>query len=311
MSFSNDVRNEIARIIPDKACCRKAELSALLLFSGQPVEDNSEDWVVHVAVENAVTARKIYQLLKETYGWTATVDSEQRRRFKKTRSYEVTSRLPPQAALQLEELGLIPEGQRSHLKRSLLTKTCCKRAFIRGLFLSRGFIGRPEGNYHLELVVNDSRLSAEVRKLLHKLDLEARVIERKSHLVIYLKESEKIVDFLRMVGASRALLNFENVRILKSMRNSVNRQVNCETANLAKTIDASVRQVELMERLIKARGWDQLAPQLKELALLRLEYRDSTLKELGEMLSPPLSKSGAAYRMRRLEQIAERLLDHS
>lgn len=311
MSFSNDVRNEIARIIPDKACCRKAELSALLLFSGQLVEQPIGGWVIHVAVENAVTARKIYQLMKDTYGWTATVDSEQRRRFKKTRSYEVISQLLPQTGIQLEELGLIPESQRSHLKRSLLTKTCCKRAFIRGLFLSRGFIGRPEGNYHLELVLNDSRMVSELLKLLHKVNLEARVIERKNHLVIYLKESEKIVDFLRMVGASRALLDFENVRILKSMRNSVNRQVNCETANLAKTIDASVRQVELMERLIKGQGWDQLAPQLKELALLRLEYRDSTLKELGEMLNPPLSKSGAAYRMRRLEQIAEGLLDHN
>lgn len=311
MSFSNDVRNEIARLIPEKPCCRKAELSALLLFSWLQVEEKPDGWLLQVRAENAATARKIYQLLKNYWTWPATVETEPLKRFRKTRAYEVVSQLPREASRQLGELGLIPEGQRHHLKKNLITKTCCKRAFIRGLFLSRGFIGRPEGNYHLELVLNDSRLAFEVLKLLHKLDLEARVIERKNHPVIYLKESEKIVDFLRMIGASRAVLEFENVRILKSMRNSVNRQVNCETANLAKTVEASVRQVELMERLIKARGWEQLGPQLKELALLRLEFRDNTLKELGEMLNPPLSKSGAAYRMRKLEQIAEELLDHN
>lgn len=208
----------------------------------------------------------------------------------------------------LRELGFYPEHKRQ-IPWNLLGKNCCRRSFIRGMFLSRGFISRPEGNYHLELVLNDSRLAADAVRLLTKVKLEVRRAERKSHLVIYIKDSEMIVDFLRLIGANKALLDFENVRILKSMRNAVNRQVNCETANLAKTIDAAVRQVELMRRLMNSQKWDLLTPQLKELARLRMQHPECTLKELGDLLSPALSKSGVAYRMRRLEKAAEDLLD--
>lgn len=308
MSFSNEVRNEVARYIPDKLCCRKSEMAALLLFAGQ-LENNPDGQLLKITVENAATARKIYQYVKDLSPWTATVESEQKSRFRKSRAYDVVIRLQEEDKVVLEEMGLFYPTARRHVPWNLLGKSCCRRSFIRGLFLSRGFINRPEGNYHLELVLGDTRLAVDVQKLLQKMGLKAGRIERKNHLVVYLKDSEKIADFLRLIGASKALLDFENARILKSMRNTVNRQVNCETANLIKTIDASVRQVELMDKLIQSQRWEMLSPQLKELAMVRLKYPDSTLKELGEMLNPPLSKSGAAYRMRKLEQTAEELLD--
>ncbi|MPN40483.1 putative sporulation transcription regulator WhiA [bioreactor metagenome] len=144
---------------------------------------------------------------------------------------------------------------------------------------------------------------------MRKLSLEARISERKNSLLLYIKESEKIVDFLRLVEASKALLDFENVRIVKSMRNQVNRQVNCETANLAKTVDASVRQVEMIEKLLDKIGVKGLPPNLRDLAMLRLDYPDSTFKEMGVMLDPPLTKSGVAYRMKKLEGFAATILD--
>ncbi|HHV16974.1 MAG TPA: DNA-binding protein WhiA [Gelria sp.] len=308
MSFSNDVRNELARVMPEKECCCQAELSALLTSGSTVVEFEEDGYSLQVRVENAATARKIFKLFKRN-GLQSTVRIGNRKRFGKTKIYEVATHFSADNLSILQELHLIEDNNNRRQFRSHLTrKTCCKRCFLRGVFLSRGFVNRPENDYHLELVFTGEKLAVHVQKLLAHFDIEARIFERKNNLVVYVKESEKIGDFLRVVGASRALLEFENVRIIKSMRNTVNRQVNCETANLAKTIDASVRQIDLINRAMKKEGWKNLPPQFKELALLRIEYPDYTLKELGELTQPPLSKSGVAYRMRRLEKMAEDII---
>ncbi|MEA4926435.1 MAG: DNA-binding protein WhiA [Syntrophomonadaceae bacterium] len=310
MSFSNDVRNELARIIPDKICCQKAELSALLILRGKLAPNPSGELGLTTIVENATPARKVYRLLKEAYGLSSTVRIQEKKRFKKSRLYVVETAIDkPDGQICLKELGLFDNVLKPQVNWALLGKNCCKRAYLRGIFISRGFINRPEGNYHLELVLNDSKLVSDVQKIMRKLSLEARISERKNSLLLYIKESEKIVDFLRLVEASKALLDFENVRIVKSMRNQVNRQVNCETANLAKTVDASVRQVEMIEKLLDKIGVKGLPPNLRDLAMLRLDYPDSTFKEMGVMLDPPLTKSGVAYRMKKLEGFAATILD--
>lgn len=309
MSFSNDVRNELARIIPEKSCCQKAELSALLTLRADIIQREDGERYLITLSENATPARKIYKLLKESYGLSSAVRIQEKKRFNKKRVYVVETHMPTNDAF-LNELGLACKGLKINrrVNWSLLSKNCCKRAYLRGVFISRGFINRPEGNYHLEIVINDSRMASDLQKVLLKMGLEARVSERKNNLMLYIKESEKIVDFLRIVEASKALLDFENVRILKSVRNQVNRQVNCETANLAKTVDASVRQVESIERLINKVGIKVFPVTLRDLALLRIDYPDSTLKELGIMLEPPLTKSGVAYRMKKIEILAEQIL---
>ena len=313
MSFSHDVRNELARVMPEKECCRKAELSALLASGATIIESGEDGCNLKVRVENAATARKIFKLIKESYGLQSTVGIENRKRFVKTKIYEVDTYFSSDNLSILQELHLIGDNNNSKSQPSsnFTRKTCCKRSYLRGIFLSRGFVNRPENDYHLEIVFNDEKLSAYVQKLLARFEIEARIFERKNNFVLYIKESEKIGDFLRVVGANRALLEFENVRIIKSMRNTVNRQVNCETANLAKTIDASVRQIDLINRAREREGWNKLPAQLRELALLRVDYPDYSLKELGELTQPPLSKPGVAYRMRRLEKMAEDLIGYS
>ena len=312
MSFSSDVRNELARIIPEKECCRKAELAALLAISGDTAVDEDGRRVLRVQADNAATARKIITLLKENYQIPSTFKALEQKRFKRKRIYEVNVLLNGgDEALnkELEEILLLREKETTPvLNRSLLGRTCCKRAYLRGVFLSRGSINRPEGEYHLELLLNDNRMALAVQKMLDKFALEPGLVERKNYLVVYLKESEKIVDFLRVVEASRALLNFENVRIIKSVRNNVNRQVNCETANLSKTIDASLRQIELIKRLLEEQGLEILPGNLRDLAEMRMSYTDASLKELGDLLDPPLSKSGVAYRMRKLEESVKEIL---
>jgi len=312
MSFSNEVRNELTRVMPEKNCCQKAELSALLASSARWLDAEDGDIDLVVQAENAATARKIYKLLKDAYGLHAAVSSEVKRYFGKNHVYEVSVHIKAEDKWIYGEL--VP-FQRVPGKASggspLLSRSCCKRAYLRGIFISRGFINRPEGDYHLEINFNDTLLAVEVQKLLARFELHAHSFERKNTPVVYMKESEKIADFLRVVGASNALLDFENVRIIKSMRNNVNRQVNCETANLGKTIDASLRQTDLIEGLIARGGLESLPANLRELALLRIDYPDSSLQELGEMLKVPLSKSGVAYRMRKLERLVEEWMDRT
>ncbi|MDD2619125.1 MAG: DNA-binding protein WhiA [Syntrophomonadaceae bacterium] len=309
MSFSNEVRNELARIIPEKECCIKAELLALMAVNGVTVDIGEGNTLLRGIAENAATARKMYKLLKEAYQLQVSVRIIKQKRFHKQHIYEVNSVLKADRLWIARELNIRSDQEYCNYEDNshLIRKSCCKRAYLRGIFLSRGFVNRPEVDYHLEIVVNDRWLAAEIQELLDKFALEARGIERKNHLVIYIKESDKIADFLRVVGASKALLDFENVRIIKSMRNDVNRQVNCETANLSKTINASLRQTELIKRLAASNGLETLSPQLRELALARIKYPDYSLKELGAAMNPPLSKSGVAYRMRKLENHIEDL----
>lgn len=307
LSFANDVRNELARIIPEKECCKMAELSALLLTSAQIRRQSEGRYNLEAIVEKAATARKIFTLLK-SQKLPASVRMEKRKRFTKTRVYLVNTLIENEQDFKnIQRINIIDRDLKIKplVNQELIARACCKKAFLRGLFLNRGFINRPEGEYHLELVINDAKLAAEIQKIMVRFKIPARQGERKNSLLLYIKESEKIVDFLRVVGASTALLDFENVRIIKSMRNNVNRQVNCETANLAKTVDAAVRQTELIKKLLIQDGWEGIPPQYMQLAQLRIDFADSTLSELGMMLEPPLSKSGVAYRMRKLEEYAE------
>lgn len=310
MSFANEVRSELAHIIPEKTCCQISELAAWLALRGDMVEKDNGRWALQVEADNAGAARKVYRLLKDCCELKPTVVVKERKRFRQTRFYIVETVLNEREINYLQNLGLLntSEDIKREVDWMLVGKNCCKRAYLRGVFMCKGFINRPEGNYHLEIVLNDTRMAQDIKKMLARLDVEARIGERKNNLIVYIKDSEEIGDFLRVVEASNSLLNFENVRIIKSMRNQVNRQVNCETANLGKTIDASVRQVELIEGLIAKQGMAQIPPQLKELAMLRIDHPHSTLKELGLMMNPPLTKSGVAYRMRKLEEFAEETL---
>jgi DNA-binding protein WhiA len=309
-SFSGETKNELARVVPGNRCCQVAELSALLRLNGRLELTGNNRKTLCITTENAGIARKSFKLFKALFEFPLTVVMETKRRFNTNRYYLVNAHLDEQHITILNELGIIDDE--NHLvygvERGIVRKRCCKRTYMRGVFLARGSVSKPGGSYHLEMVFPTYELARSVQRVGESLGIKLRLTERKKTFLLYLKDSDQIVDFIRLIGANYALLEFENVRVYKSMKNQVNRQVNCETANLEKTLEASWRQVENIRRLIDRYTVEGLPENLRELAVLRLDYPDSSLKELGEMLSPPLSKSGVAYRMKKLEQLSEGLL---
>lgn len=309
ISFSGETKNELARVVPANRCCQVAELSALLRLNGKLKLTGKNRKSLCVTTDNAGTARKSFKLFKALFEFPLTVIMETKRRFNTSRYYLVQAHLDQQHITILNKLGIIDSDNNLvyGVERRIVKKRCCKRVYLRGVFLACGSVSRPEGSYHLEMVFPTHELAVSVQRIAESQGIRFRLTERKQTYLLYLKDSEQIVDFIRLMGANYALLEFENVRIYKSMRNQVNRQVNCETANLEKTLEASWRQVETISSLIERFSVQGLPEQLRELAVLRLEYPDSSLKELGKMLSPPLSKSGVAYRMKKLEKLSERL----
>lgn len=308
MSFSALTKDELARVVGPRLCCRVAELAALAKMDGRIKADDGR-YSLQIVTENAAVARKIFSLIKRISDLNAEVLARRETRLRRKNVYVV--RIPLQEGVRdlLKKLGInvrtADEGK--PVRTSLTRRDCCRRAYLRGAFLGGGSVSSPEGEYHLEIVSGTEKHARYIEKLMQKLNVAARMSAKKNRYVVYLKESEQIVNFLSIIGAHAALLNFESTRIFKDMRNQVNRLVNCETANLNKTVNAAVRQLENIKLISETIGLDSLPPPLKEVAELRLSYPDANLKELGDMCGPRLGKSGANHRLRRLEEIAEEI----
>ncbi len=315
MTFSTQTKDELAHIFPHKKCCQLAELSALIRLDGTITISPQHKVGLNVTTENAAVARKIFRLAKQVYNMDTEVRVLRRMRLRKKNLYCVrfNQQFLPQETNKHEffkEIGLLGEDGAvlPGIKKSLVKKQCCKRSYLRGVFLGAGSVNSPESNYHLEIITNSSEFAQALTNLINEFDgLNAKISVRKKWNIVYLKESEQIVFFLNIIGAHQALLNFENIRIVKGMRNQVNRLVNCETANLNKTVNASIKQVENIKLIENTIGIDKLSPRLQEIAILRLNNPDVSLKELGEMMMPAISKSGVNHRMRKIEDLAEEL----
>jgi len=264
---------------------------------------------LNIVTENIAVARKIFSLVRKLFGLYTEVRVRRNNRLRHNNVYIV--HLPPQPGMKdaLKRLGLMDSAGRLQRKvnEGLVHRDCCRRAYLRGVFLGGGSVNNPEGNYHLEIVTGQESFAKFVAGLMAKYGLSPKVSQRKNSFVLYLKDSEQIASFLSIIGAHSALLDFENTRIYKDMRNQVNRLVNCETANLNKTVDAAVRQLENIELIKSTLGLDKLPEALQETAQLRIEHPDASLKELGSLMEPPLGKSGVNHRLRKLEEIAERI----
>jgi len=307
MSFASETKKELTNL-EVKDCCGLAELSALIQMNGS-LSFTNKKLAVDVQTENAAIARRIYTLIKRFYPVTVELLVRKKMRLKKNNVYIV--RLVDHARRILEDLGIIGEGFEfvTEICPRLIMKKCCKRSYLRGAFLAGGSVNNPEtSSYHLEIFSLYKEHSEALCELMNSFDLNAKTLERKKGYMTYLKEAEKITDFLIIIGANNAMLKFEDIRILRDMRNSVNRLVNCETANLNKTIGASVRQVENIKYIQGTIGLDVLPEKLREIAELRVAHKDVTLKELGEMVSSgPISKSGINHRLRKVDAIAEKI----
>lgn len=313
MSFSSKVKNEIARCEVDKCCCELAELAAIVRMNATISLKGLNKLSLKMTTENAATARRIFSLLKDRYDEDIDVVVKRSKQLKKKNLYLIIISNEELAKKILIDIGFISKDTLDILNpeyrvdKKIIKNRCCKRAYIRGSFLGGGSISNPEKSYHLEFTTNNKEHSDNLCEIINSFNLSAKVVQRKENYVVYLKEGSQIVDLLNIIGAHQALLNFENVRVLKDMRNNVNRLVNCETANLSKTIDASMKQVENIKLIQDTKGLHTLPPKLREIVYLRLEYRDATLKEIGEMLDPPVSKSGVNHRFRNIEKIANNI----
>ncbi|OBZ15363.1 MULTISPECIES: DNA-binding protein WhiA [Bacillales] len=306
MSFAAQTKKELTLIEAD-SCCERAELSALIRMNGS-VSVSSRKVVLDISTENAAIARRIYSLLKKHYELHVELLVRKKMRLKKNNVYIV--RIPAGVQEILSELKIVSEGFMFNLgiDKEIIRKPCCKRSYLRGAFLAGGSVNNPEGSsYHLEISSMYQEHCESLVDLANKFDLNARCIERKKGFIFYIKEGEKIIELLNIIGAHQALFKFEDVRIMRDMRNSVNRIVNCETANLNKTIGAAVRQIENIKLLQREVGLDSLPDKLKEVAEIRLQHPDMNLTEVGEMLSGKVSKSGVNHRLRKIDELAEKI----
>ncbi|WP_135556271.1 DNA-binding protein WhiA [Paenibacillus cymbidii] len=310
MSFAAQTKKELTQVEAE-SCCEKAELSAMIRMNGA-VQVSSQRVVLDISTENAAIARRIYTLVKKMFRVHAELLVRKKMRLKKNNVYIV--RVPNQVQAILAELKIVSEGFMftPGIDRSIVKSPCCKRAYLRGAFMAGGSVNNPEGSsYHLEIASMYEEHCHALVQLVNKFELNARCIERKKGFILYMKEGEKIIEFLSIIGAHQALLRFEDVRIMKDMRNSVNRIVNCETANLNKTIGAAVRQIDNIRLLQKELGLDQLPDKLREVAEIRLKHPDMNLKEVGDMLKGSVSKSGVNHRLRKIDEMAEKLRNSS
>lgn len=307
MSFASETKKELTNL-EQKDCCGKSELSALIRMNGS-LSFSSRKLIVDIQTENAAIARRIYTLIKRNYQVQVELLVRKKMRLKKNNVYIV--RLSEQAKFILEDLKILGEGFTfvHDISNELVKKKCCKRSYLRGAFLAGGSVNNPEtSSYHLEIASLYKEHNDSLCELMNTFSLNSKTLERKKGFITYLKEAEKITEFLNIIGAHNALLRFEDIRIVRDMRNSVNRLVNCETANLNKTIGAALRQVENIRYIDQTVGLQILPGKLREIAELRVAYQEVTLKELGEMVTGgTISKSGINHRLRKIDEIAEKL----
>lgn len=324
MSFSKDVKNELSQQLSSSRHCRLAELAAILSYCGHIIR-TSPGFYLKLQTESIDVARKYFTLIRKTFNINNDISIKTSSHLKENRMYTLiirdtddiirimqASKLPyaeftGDEKFQNMEFPLIGLGKADQL---IVQNSCCKRSFIRGAFLSSGSMSNPKKAYHFEVVVPDYDKAEQLKEMIHAFSIDAKIVMRKKNYVVYIKEGSQIVDILNVMEAHVALMNLENVRILKEMRNSINRQVNCEAANISKTVTASSKQIYDIIYIRDHAGFGDLAEGLEDIARLRIEHPEASLKELGEMLMQPIGKSGVNHRLRKLSRIAEYLREH-
>lgn len=305
-TFSGKVKEELARNESGAKHCQLAEIAAIIGMCGKVAIDSRERFSVKVRTENISVARKFFTLLKKTFNIKTEIFIA-RNKGGGNITYTVIVKEHEDAVQLLKACELMDASGEISGEFTEVHRTCCKRAYLRGAFLATGSISNPEKSYHIEIVCGVLKKARQLQMLMKSFGLDAKVILRKNSYVVYLKEGSQIVDLLNVMEAPMALMEMENVRIVKEMRNSVNRKVNCETANIHKTVSAAVKQVADIQYIENTMGLINLPEGLQEIAKVRLAHPNASLKELGDLLTEPLGKSGVNHRLRKLSEIAEDL----
>ena len=311
MSFSGNVKEELSHHLGSARHCRIAETAAIISICGGVMIDSRGRYSLKIHTENLSVARKCFTLLTKTFNIRTDI-AIRTNRMKGSVSYYIVVKEHDAALRILQATKLIDqygevEEELSVVRNIVIQETCCKRAYIRGAFLASGSMSDPQKSYHFEIVCATREKAEQIQKIMKCFELDGKIVLRKKSFVVYLKEGSQIADVLNVMEAHVALMEFENVRILKDMRNTVNRRVNCETANINKAVSAAVKQIDDIRYIQETKGLDKLPEGLKDMALTRLTYPEASLKELGSLLTPPVGKSGVNHRLRKLSEMAEEL----
>ncbi len=343
MSFSKDVKEELSHQLSNARHCRLAEITAILSCEGRIICKETS-YYLKLQTENLVVARKYFTLIRKTFNINIDISVKTNSTAKDNRTYTLVLRDSKAVDLILQATKLteateaaraagaameslfqddrLPAGmkQKGQTKAPsvelgiadpvITQNACCKRAFIRGAFLSSGSMSDPKKAYHFEIVLSSLQKAEWIQGIIQTFSIDAKIVKRKKNYIVYIKEGSQIVDLLNVMEAHVALMDLENVRILKEMRNSINRQVNCEAANINKTVTAASKQIDDIVFIRDNVGLGDLADGLEDIAVLRVEYPEASLKELGAMLLPPIGKSGVNHRLRKLSMIADQLREH-
>ena len=309
-TFSSEVKEELARVYPEKKCCALAELAAIARRNGTVTIGENGEIGFYFVSEQTSLARKVYRLMRELYADKMELTVKQQVGNRQRSRYMLRLNPCDETAAILQSMGILSSGKRiiPGIKKDLIRNKCCQRAYLRGAFLAGGSISSLERDYHMELSASNERFAKDLLALLNRFSgMHSKISRRKQSYIVYLKDSDQIADFLTIIEAHGHLLEYENARVYRSMKNQVKRNVNLETANLDKISHAAARQVNQITLIQERIGLDSLEPSLAQVARLRLENPDISLEELGEIITPPLGKSGVNHRLRKISEIAEKL----
>lgn len=298
MSFTETVKQELCMLSYETRCCKRAHLAGIAGFCGTATTEQGKH-VLKMRTESPAIASRVVGLLSDLFGITATVSAM-------GKICNIT--ISKNADLVLSELGFLRGGLVKFVADPFVVhEPCCKTAFLAGAFLGGGYVKNPENGYHFEIKTHYRDLSRDLVDVISEIGFEPKTVVRKSEYVVYIKQSDAISDVLAQMGASDAMFELCNVKIYKDMCNKITRKVNCDTANINKTVKAATEQRQAIEKISKKMGLGALPESLEQIARLRLEHPEASLTELGNMLMPPISKSGVSMRLKKIMQIADAL----
>lgn len=308
MSFTSEVKEELARVRASRRCCRLAELSAMFHLEGCLHLGGPRRLVFHTESENASVARKMFNLLKELFSMTPELRVEKIPRLRGHNCYQLylSEEKVPQV---LNELALLDDSMRPVLgiPPRITRRRCCGISYLRGAFLGGGYVSRPDQPAHLEINTQHEEMAEDLRNLLDRYGIRTQVTRRRSTVTVYAKNRRDQADFLALVGAHEAVLRLQSDAVLRELRENINRRVNSETANLEKAVDAAQRQLRDIQVVEGYLGLENLPGSLRSVAVARIENPEATLQELGDLLQPALSKSAVYHRMLRIRKLAREL----
>lgn len=307
MSFTTDVKNEMTRVAPTCSHCDAAVLSGLMRTEGSLFLSGKGRYRMEISTDIPAVARLIIRLLHGLFKLRTEL-TVRRSVLHKTPNYLITVPGQPHMEDVLRQLGIIDgSGFVAGIAPHLVNKRCDQAAYLRGIFMGAGFVANPKGDFHFEMTIETEQLARDIVELMRENKINARIMNRRNSYLVYLKSGSAITAFLALAEAHQSVLAMENERVIKSVRNDVNRQVNAEMANQAKSAEASVEQVVAIRKVVDRYGMENLPPALREYISLRIAYPGATLKELGSYANPPLSKSAIYHRVRRVEQMASEI----